>query len=167
MGSRAEHLIVQAAAAAGIDYREHQSTDAKWFRRLNWITDVLHREHDIRYYSMRLQACLALLPIVSTDSRERVMELSQAYQDTLESLYYPERGTRDELQEKKNSIRSDKTAWESQFGDVNSPETEEKIEKWIAAMELLQEATAKQAATASPFGTRLQSDAAAALTRGA
>lgn len=158
--------MVQAAAAAGVDFSQYDQRDDKWQRRLIWIVQEYDRQNEIAYYESYARRLTGLAPITAKESIQKLGEVVQSIGNALDRLYHPEQEHLSETEEKRRRTAVDKDAWQSKFGQLDDPETQQKIERFAAGMQLLMEATEKKSRMDAPFGRHMQRDKEVAMMRG-
>jgi hypothetical protein len=166
LDSRVFRLIVQAAAAAGVDFREVDQHNDRWYRRLTWLVQELERQDEIEQWESRLRRIAAVAPTVKEEGRSKLVEMTLLIGNVLDGLYRPDQKQLSEKESKRQRSLADKDAWQSQFGDLNDPAVAARVEHFVANMELLMDRTAKQAAMAAPFGRHMKQDKEVAMMRG-
>lgn len=121
--------MVRAAATGAIDFSRADPNDRWWWKRTNFILDEVARRDRLEWLRANAQHYAGIMANsrLDNDSFQKTQEGSLELVNSVYKVLFPWQSD--------VSLQQDLVeTWTSTFGDINSPETQEMIEKAIEAI---------------------------------
>ena len=136
-GHRIRQLILRAHVDGVIDFRDTDLLDPSWQKRLLLVLkELVDREKmEILKLIHHRELSKISIPLLTTEGLESSLELAQEALESYVDILVG-RGTQDKETRKTQQIKTLESAWASQFGDPNDPETQEAIDRVVSALKV-------------------------------
>lgn len=120
---------MRVSVGGKIDFSQARLRDPVWWKRLQWTLDEAYRLESLNYNELMVTKLAGQMGLyrISEESFSRLQEAANAAVNRSRQLIFnPKEPTVD--------AKSYKDQWSSVFGDLDAPETQEKIDKFVQAL---------------------------------
>lgn len=122
--------LVRVSVGGKIDFSLAKLSDKAWWRKLKWTLAESQRLEFLEYQHVRMIKLAGQMGLHRIEENS-FSKLQDAANNTLEDIRKKIFGTIETKTEKQDY----KAQWSAVFGDLDSPETQSKIDRWLEAME--------------------------------
>ena len=136
--------LVRVSVGGKIDFSLAKLSDKAWWRKLNWTISESNRLEFLEYHQARLIKLAGQMGLHRIEEKS-FSKLQDAANDSLEEIRQKIFGEITKKTEKQDY----KAQWSAVFGDLDSPETQSKIDRWLEAMQDLNKKPAPKPSTAA------------------
>jgi hypothetical protein len=128
--------MVQAQASGAIDFHEFDQFNPRWFARSNAILAELARQNKKQFYTFLQELLQQTLtnPDLEPEHRKTLVEQRSKLLQELQACYHPYQDDANAKKEEKEQFVTGMRQWESVWGSLDSPETQENIDRIVGLL---------------------------------